>query len=382
MCFAIALIPIGVITGLQNFQIATIILFLIVAVTFIVSYVSSYFITKPLVTLTKNIDEISKGNLEIQLEKSEIYEINNLMMSLDRVMASLKLAIHKVGVKKEEIFEEALRAKEELELKYETLLKKIDGWIWETNERGICTKCSPKITDSLGLPPSQVTGIEFLRFFPPDDAACILSLIDKIKKEKNETTMKVDAFWLNVNQRPIWIRTYIIPVFDKQYHFQGLRCFSRDIHDYKISLDKIHELQQQLQDMSTPLQSSNSNHLDEQTLPLATTETFDYMFVFDENAKIVECTENIHKKLGYEKEEMLSLTLLDFKCLETLDDIKQQINLVKQQGTMQLKTIHKKKNGEPVFVSEHIKYLKERNMFVCLVKEDFSPKDISAPPPS
>ncbi len=46
-------------------------------------------------------------------------------------MASLKLAINKVGVKKDEIFQDAVKAKEEAEAKYEILLKKIDGWIWE-----------------------------------------------------------------------------------------------------------------------------------------------------------------------------------------------------------------------------------------------------------
>ena len=113
MCLAISLIPIAMISGLQGFQIASAFLGLVLIVTFTVGYAISYFITKPLVTLTKNIDEISKGNLDVELERSEIYEINNLTASLNRVMTSLKLAIHKVGLKKEDIFEEVVKAKEE-----------------------------------------------------------------------------------------------------------------------------------------------------------------------------------------------------------------------------------------------------------------------------
>ena len=47
------------------------------------------------------------------------------MISLDRVMTSLKLAIHKVGLKKEEIFEEVIKAKQEAEANYEILLQNI-----------------------------------------------------------------------------------------------------------------------------------------------------------------------------------------------------------------------------------------------------------------
>jgi len=125
MCLVISLIPIAMIIGLQGLEIVTLFLGLILFITLIVAFVISYFISRPLVKLTKNIDEISKGNLEVELEKSEIYEINNLTNSLDRVMASLKLAINKVGVRKEEIFQDAVKAKEEAEAKYEILLKKI-----------------------------------------------------------------------------------------------------------------------------------------------------------------------------------------------------------------------------------------------------------------
>ena len=99
-CLATSMIPISVIGGLQGFEFATAFLGLIVAVTFFVSLFIAYFISHPLEKLSKNIDDISKGNLDVQLEKSEIFEINNLTDSLNRVMTSLKLAIHKVGIKK------------------------------------------------------------------------------------------------------------------------------------------------------------------------------------------------------------------------------------------------------------------------------------------
>lgn len=104
MCLTISLIPMGIIGGFQGFEIATVSLGLILVIILIISIMMSSLITMPIKKLTKNIEIISKGNLDVELEKSEIYEINNLINSLKRVMVSLKLAIHKVGINKEDIF--------------------------------------------------------------------------------------------------------------------------------------------------------------------------------------------------------------------------------------------------------------------------------------
>ena len=102
MCLGMAVIPIGLIGIIQGFRSESVFLIgIIFIITYTVSFVVAYFITKPIEKLTKNIDKISKGKLDVTLENSEIYEINNLTVSLDRVMASLKLAIRKVGVKKD-----------------------------------------------------------------------------------------------------------------------------------------------------------------------------------------------------------------------------------------------------------------------------------------
>lgn len=84
-------------------------------------YVSNK-IAKPIKKLTENINEITKGKLDIQPEKSKIQEIHALTESFNRVLASLKLAVLKTGLKKEEIgLGEAIKAKEEAEAKYKTI---------------------------------------------------------------------------------------------------------------------------------------------------------------------------------------------------------------------------------------------------------------------
>jgi PAS domain S-box-containing protein len=376
MCLAISMIPIAMISGFQGLEIATMFLGLTLFITLVVAFFTSYFISIPLVNLTHNIDEISKGNLDVELEKSEIYEINNLTNSLDRVMASLKLAINKVGVKKEEIFIEAVKAKEEAEAKYELLLKKIDGWIWEIDEKGICTKCSDKITNTLGYTPKQIIGKEIFRFLQQKEANKFKDIMHVLSQQKTDETNKLDLYWMNHdNTHTVWVRSFCIPVFTKEGVFQGLRCYSRDATEYHVAETKIVELENKLSDAYKQLHQIMQKQPDEKTVVepmvfLPSQHDFDYMIVFDENEKIVDCTNDIQRILGYNKQELLSLTFSDVMYLESSEDIKANLEEIKKQGTINLKTIHKKKDGSSVFVSEQIRFLKDRNVFICMVRQD------------
>ena len=76
---------------------------LVVVVALIAGLILSKFISKPLKRISNDIDEISKGNLNMHLKKSNIDEVQLLINSLNRVLASMKLAILRVGMKKEDI---------------------------------------------------------------------------------------------------------------------------------------------------------------------------------------------------------------------------------------------------------------------------------------
>ncbi len=72
--------------------------------------------------VTNDITEITKGNLEIQLKKSNIDEIGSLADSLNRILASMKLAILRTNISKEELgVGEAVKAKKEIEDRYKII---------------------------------------------------------------------------------------------------------------------------------------------------------------------------------------------------------------------------------------------------------------------
>lgn len=376
MCLAISMIPVAIIGALQGFEIATAFLGITILVTFVVSLIISYFISLPIEKLTKNIDEISKGNLDIDIEKSEIFEIDKLINSLKRVMASLKLAIHKVGVKKGEIFEETIKAKQEVEGKYENLLKSMDDWVWEIDENGICKYCSENISYSLGYKPSEIVGRKIVELIAPEELRNVKNNFNKITRNKQKNIGKFETRLIHKNGQNISVFTNFISIFDDSGNFRGFMGIGKDNTKLKIAEEKIEELNKKLSDMKERIRGIHREKIQiekpikEITPNIDTEAEFDAVFIFDEDANIIDCNNNICGKLGYEKEEMLSLKLTDLDYLENKADIKNKINKIKELGKTRLKTIHKKKNGSSLFVNEDIQYLKDKNLFRCVVKED------------
>lgn len=97
----------------------TLAIFLLIA---LVIYFISRTISKEIVDLTEDINKITRGDLEIQLKKSGTTEIQSLIDSLNRILASMKLAILRTGLSKSEMgVGEAVKAKEEAEERYKIL---------------------------------------------------------------------------------------------------------------------------------------------------------------------------------------------------------------------------------------------------------------------
>ncbi len=380
MCLAVSMIPIGIIGGIQGFQSKSIMLIgLIAVVTFVTSIIVSYLISRSIENLTKNIDEISRGKLDVELEKSEIYEINKLTDSLNRVMASLKLAIHKVGVKKGEIFE---RPAESAKEKYSDLLNSITGWAWETDAKGVYTFCSKNVADTLGYQPEEVVGKSIFDFMSSEEVKNTKQIFDE--SIKNKLPIKNLENWhASKNGKKICTVTNGVPFFDEAGNLCGYRGIDVDITANKDAEEKIKTLNAELTDLKKEinqllnkqeLNKINVNAIDSIKNKLEekwSEHEFDSVFLFDENANIVDCNENVHKKLGYTKSEMLSLNMTDFDALESKEDIINKINDAKKTGSITFKTIHKRKDGSAILVHENVQYIKDKNVFKCIVREDY-----------
>ena len=226
MCLSVSTIPLGLIIGIQGFNASILFLILIFIVTFCFSLLISHLITRPIIGLTKNLDSISKGQLDVKLDKSEIHEINNLTDSLNRIMASLKLAIHKVGVKKGEIFEDT--SNETIEKKQEYMLNSINGWIWETDSKGVLTFCSANVFDYLGYLPKEIIGKNIFDFNLPEDAKKLKHAFIEACKNKNQIK-NLDNWSVHKKGKKICLETNAFAFFDESGKILGYRGINTDV---------------------------------------------------------------------------------------------------------------------------------------------------------
>jgi PAS domain S-box-containing protein len=98
---------------------------------------------------------------------------------------------------------------------------------------------------------------------------------------------------------------------------------------------------------------------------------FDSVFIFDENANILDCNDNMSKRLGYTKSEILSLNITDIDVLESKKDIINKIKKIKKDGVISFKTMHKRKDGSAILVYENLQYNKNKNQFKGIIREDY-----------
>lgn len=389
MFLAVSTIPIGIIGGTQGLSASMMFIGLIFLVTFIISLILSFIITRPLEKITKNIDEISKGKLDVNLEYSEIKEINKLTESLNRVMASLKLAIHKVGVKKGEIFEDAVKAKQAFEKKQEDLLNSINGWAWEIDKNMTYTYCSSKMSDILGYNYDGIIGRNYYDLLPLEESKKVKQVFEKSAKDKKQIK-NVEIYNISNNGKQICVLTNGTPYYDEDGNLLGFRGVNTDITRIKEAEVKIKDLNTKLSDLKAEITNLlnerekkkskigidtkiGKKNLDE----IWSEHEFDSVFIFDENANILDCNENMYKRLGYSKSEILSLNMSDIDALETKDDLLDKIKKAKKDGALSFKTIHKRKDGSAILVHENIQYDKDNDSFKCIIREDYSDKKSS-----
>lgn len=112
-----------------------------------VGFILSRILTNPIKNITKIVDQIISGHLEATIPSSFIFEYQKLTDSLNKILSSLKLAVLKVGIKKQELeLGEVLKAKEQAEQEaknfkeildnsnYGYIMTKIDGTITYVNK--------------------------------------------------------------------------------------------------------------------------------------------------------------------------------------------------------------------------------------------------------
>ncbi len=117
------------------------------------------------------------------------------------------------------------------EKKYRSLVETSSDWIWEVDEKGIYTYCSPKVKDILGYEPEEVVG-EFItkyRFFEDQEHIPVFMRIIQAKQPFSQ----IENFYTHKSGQIRIMETSGVPIINAKGEFKGYRCIDRDVTERK-----------------------------------------------------------------------------------------------------------------------------------------------------
>ncbi len=147
-------------SGIKEAEFKIILMTLLFAILLIIiALIYSGYVLKPINKLTETVNEITKGKLEIQLKKSNILEIQKLTDSLNRILASMKLAVLKTGLTKQDIgLGEAIKAKEEAEKNFQRIFQTSHDVIINIDLKGKILALNEAFTKHTGYDYKELIG--------------------------------------------------------------------------------------------------------------------------------------------------------------------------------------------------------------------------------
>ena len=241
---------------------STILVLAIIFATLIIGFFVSKLISKPIQKITEDVNNITSGNLDVQLEKSSIEEVNGLIDSLNRVLASMKLAILRTGASKQSLgLGEAIKKKEEAETKLQELLDNIYDIVYEYDNKGnlvfiggnlskygytrddlqgqnlsnfVCLQDKEKVLSDVTR--TLKTGQEFptrFRMLTKDKGCVLVEEIGKVKRDEKGNILGVVGTVRDVGEESADINNSILVVLNRAGNVQVINEKGAEILGYK-----------------------------------------------------------------------------------------------------------------------------------------------------
>jgi len=138
--------------------------------------------------------------------------------------------------------EGALREGEE---KFRTLVENTSDWVWEINERGVYTYCSPRIREILGYAPEEILGKTPFDLMPSEEAKRMAELFAPISGAREPFAL-LDNVNLHKDGHSVILETSATPILDSRGVFRGYRGIDRDITERKRAEEALREANETL----------------------------------------------------------------------------------------------------------------------------------------
>jgi len=235
-------------------------------------------------------------------------------------------------------------ALKETEQRFKDVTENAQEWIWETDTYGKYVYCSPASEKILGYKPEELLGKHFYDSFAPKEKKQLKKLAFD-----NFTAKKPFHEFINLNIRkdgkPVWISTSGVPILDKKGNILGYRGVDMDITRYK-----------QLEEMLREDRKKYREIIDGMN---------DTVWVINSDCRLIDVNKAAVKVLGYSREELLSMELIDIDANLSEEVIKTLVQQMPYDEIQTFETKHKTKEGKiiPVEISSSlVTYLGEKRI--------------------
>ncbi len=137
---------------------------------------------------------------------------------------------------------------------YRELIEMTTHWFWEADENLACRYISPKVYDSLGYRPDELTGNRSLdrKFRTPEELDRITQVLLPVLQD-HEPFAFFENRAIHKDGHEVILETSGVPVFDSNGTFMGYRGIDRDITEQKLLEQELREKRDSLEEANTAL---------------------------------------------------------------------------------------------------------------------------------
>ncbi len=195
---------------------------------------------------------------------------------------------------------ESLRQSEE---KFRDLVENTSDVLWEMDESGVYTYCSPNVDSILGYEPEELIGKTPFDFMPPEEAKRVGDLFGTIAAGRKPFSLLAHQTRYKDGRLGV-MECSGRPVFDEHGRWAGYRGVDRDITDRKRAEEALRGSEARFR---------------------ALVESAFEGIVISENGKILEANEPFARMFGYELPEVIGMSASDATTPESAELIMKNI---------------------------------------------------------
>ncbi len=293
-------------------------------------------ISNPIKKLTETAENISRGNLKVEVEgKERDDEVGALARAFDRTLVSLKLAMKQTAPelrKEKEELKKIIEGKEKAEKKLRLFSQAVecstDGMAMG-DLKGRITYVNKAFTTMFGYSKEELIGREIAFIYSED----------QMPKLKEAIKATMEGGWVGElisrrkNGELFQVEISSTTVVDDKGNVIAQMASHRDISKRKQADDDL-ELRAKLLDNAT-----------------------DSIIVSDLKGNILYVNGECYRSRGYTKEEMLGMNVKELNAPGYSERVKPWIHELMQKGEITIETAHLCKDGSVILLEAHIRVI-------------------------